>query len=341
MQWEDPVVRNMKEILMAMNKTRIAVGSYAGKITLFDGHFSTGRSFAAGERPSYLLWKKKGLLYSVDELNLPMHQRQGTVNTWRVDEEGEGTLLNTFSTAGEDPCFLALSPDGRFLLTTNYSSGSLAVVGLNDDIPYAMNAFLTFSGHGPCIDRQEMSHPHSVLFSQDTTILMVVDLGLDRIHRFEWSAAGLGQELAPFLLPPGSGPRMARYLNPEVLVVACELDNTIVYLNARTGAVLRSVSTLSSDTTSYCGHIEIAKDTVIVSNRGENSLALIREGSKTNCSCGGDWPRFFSLQDDKILVANERSDSIVVFDYDGVDLREKSMVQVEKPTCIQFEPRIT
>lgn len=273
---------------MAVEKTRIAVGSYAGKITLFDGDSSTRRSFSAGERPSYLLWKKRGLLYSVDELNLPMHQRQGAINTWRVDEKGEGTLLSTFSTNGEDPCFLALSSEGRFLITTNYSSGSLAVAELKDDIPYAMNSFVTFKGRGPRIDRQEMSHPHSVLFSQDTTILMVVDLGLDRIHRFEWTAAGLGRELSPFLLPPGSGPRMARYLNPEVLVVACELDNTIVYLNPRTGALLRSVPTLSSDAISYCGHIEIAKDTVIVSNRGKNSLALIREGSKTNCSCGGD-----------------------------------------------------
>src|SRR5689334_1694747 len=61
-------------------------------------------------------------LYAVNELDTA-----GTVSAFTVAAGGELTPLAVEPTGGTDPAHLAVTPDGRFLLVANYSSGSVAV----------------------------------------------------------------------------------------------------------------------------------------------------------------------------------------------------------------------
>ena len=64
---------------------------------------------------------------------------------------GQLTFLNKVSSDGNDPCYLSLSPDGKYLLTANYSvaadpGGSFAVFPLQATASSARRC-------SPCITR--------------------------------------------------------------------------------------------------------------------------------------------------------------------------------------------
>ena len=43
---------------------------------------------------------------------------------------------------GDDPCHLSVDPQGRFLVATNYSSGSFIVYKLTNGLPTHVHAFI-------------------------------------------------------------------------------------------------------------------------------------------------------------------------------------------------------
>jgi 6-phosphogluconolactonase len=84
-----------------------------------------------------------------------------------------------------------------------------------------------------------------------------------------------------------------------------------------------------------------------VSNRGHNSIALFsvtREGAielEQTVSTLGDWPRNFSLHPSGrwLLVANQRSDSVVVFARDPESGRltpTRQRIAIPSPVCLRF-----
>jgi 6-phosphogluconolactonase len=84
-----------------------------------------------------------------------------------------------------------------------------------------------------------------------------------------------------------------------------------------------------------------------VSNRGHNSIALFSvaaTGALTldqAISTGGDWPRNFSLDPTGrwLLVANQKSNSIVVFGRDpesGKLTPTRLRIELPSPVCLRF-----
>jgi len=84
-----------------------------------------------------------------------------------------------------------------------------------------------------------------------------------------------------------------------------------------------------------------------VSNRGHNSIALFsvaREGTielEQTVSTLGDWPRNFSLHpsDRWLLVANQRSNSVVVYARDPDSGRltvTPQRLTIPSPVCLRF-----
>ena len=85
-----------------------------------------------------------------------------------------------------------------------------------------------------------------------------------------------------------------------------------------------------------------------VSNRGHNSLAVFSVAAATGTlsleqtvSTEGDWPRNFSLDPSGrwLLVANQRSNSIVVFGRDqktGKLTPTSQRIDVPSPVCLRF-----
>jgi 6-phosphogluconolactonase len=89
-----------------------------------------------------------------------------------------------------------------------------------------------------------------------------------------------------------------------------------------------------------------------VSNRGHNSLAVFSVAESTGAlaleqvvSTDGDWPRNFSLDPTGrwLLVANQRSDSVIVFARDQASGRltpTRERIALPSPVCLRFrEPR--
>src|SRR3954471_6967957 len=84
----------------------------------------TGRITGTGTltgvaNPSYLALHPDGrTLYAVDE------QDDGAVTAVRLSDH---TVLGTRGTGGAGPCHVSVHPGGRWLLSANYTSGSVAV----------------------------------------------------------------------------------------------------------------------------------------------------------------------------------------------------------------------
>jgi 6-phosphogluconolactonase (cycloisomerase 2 family) len=208
----------------------LLVGTYTGSGKsegIYVYRFDTGTgaitrlSSAQVVNPSYLVVSKdRQHVYAVNELpgdNGPASQRGG-ISAFRFDPpSGQLTFVNRVSSDGNDPAYLALSPDGRYLLTANYSvasnpGGSFAVFPLKGDRVDPSVLTVHHDGGGPVKGRQDNSHVHSTVFSPDGRYLFAQDLGADKIYSYRYTPDDSRGLFGPTgsrykLVKPGSGPR--------------------------------------------------------------------------------------------------------------------------------------
>jgi 6-phosphogluconolactonase len=138
--------------------------------------------------------------------------------------------------------------------------------------------------------------------------------------------------------------------------VANELDSTVATLRfdstlaALTVLDARSTLPVGWTGTNYPADIHAATDgrTLYVSNRGHNSIAAFSVAEKGALaleqviSTEGDWPRNFSLHPTGrwLLVANQRSDSVIVFarepDTGRLTLTQQRLT-IPSPVCVRFQ----
>ena len=105
-------------------------------------------------------------------------------------------------------CHLCVSPEHKIYIS-NYDSGTLTVVSDNNGHLEVIQT-LCFHGSGPVKSRQSASHIHSCRLSPNGRELFAVDLGGDRLYRFDIQKDGrLNKHIEqPYIqLPGGSGPR--------------------------------------------------------------------------------------------------------------------------------------
>ncbi len=345
----------------------IFIGSYTAKdtpgihVAQFNsdsGEIRLKKSFVGIENPSFLVVHPNGrFLYAVSEIGQGSHGEHGSVTALQYNPSNHSLeKLNQQTTQGDWPCHLTLDQSGRYLVASNYGSGNAALYPILDDGRLGeLIALLQHEGSGPNPDRQEGPHAHSAIFSPDNTYLIVADLGIDRlvIYRFD-ADKGQIQKQGEVIANPGSGPRhMVFHPNGRFLYVANELDSTVTRYDFDSTAgklsPMDTVSTLTSpNPESFVADIHLSPDGshLLVSNRGDNSLALFelaedgRLSLQVTPSCGGNWPRNFALAKNGrfALVGNRRSNqvSILKFDNEGVGVSLKSQLACHEPSCIKF-----
>ena len=225
-------------------------------------------------------------------------------------------------TPGEHSCHITLLASQAVL--SDYTSGTLSLFDLDKDgMPSSDAQVLKFEGNGPDPVRQTSPHIHSSWVSPDGKHLVVVDLGCDRLYRFDISEGKLVPESKLiYELPSGSGPRHCAFnQDGSRLYVATELsDELLTYSWPQMQLMHRSL--VNDSRPRGGGHIVISPDGrfLYVSSRLVNDgiavFSLDNDGipQKSGYHTVGAHPRHFAVSSDgKKLICAARDGHILEF----------------------------
>jgi 6-phosphogluconolactonase len=271
---------------------------------------------------------------------------------------GNLEVLNKQASQGADPCYV--TSDKHHVIIGNYSGGSLAVYGRKDDGSLT-EAKQVIQHTGKSIDpekRQESAHVHQVIFSPDKKYLISNDLGEDHIYIYNYFPLGKKQVLTiknVIKVPAGSGPRHLIFSpNGKFAYLAHEFTGKITAFVYADGKLTRiqEVGTVASD---FKGRIDAADIHVspdgkflYQSNRGDvNAISVFgimptgRLSVASKTSTLGIGPRNFAIDPNGkfLLVANQKSDEVVIFnrnDVTGALTDTGQRIKVGAPVCLVF-----
>jgi len=212
----------------------IFTGTYANQISGFFLDGSTGKLSPAGKagdsvNPAAMVRHTSlPVLYAVNEW-----EERGAVSVYTFHRtSGQLAVMQEVPIEDAGACHAAVSPNGKYLIVTNYYSGTVLCFSLLADGQVGpLCARQHHSGHG-CHPRQQSPHAHWAIFTPEG-ILMTADLGCDRIFLYEidnGSGALIPYAAQPFLqLPPGTGPRSITFHPNGRFVYLCgELSSQLI-----------------------------------------------------------------------------------------------------------------
>jgi len=306
------------------------------------------------ENPSFIApHPKLDYIYSVGETG---GSKPGTVWAVRLSDKPLFKLMGSQRSEGDAPCHLEIDRTGRWIVVSNYGSGSAAVFPIRDDGKLGKQvSVVQNTGSGPVKDRQASCHAHSSAFTPDGKYVIVADLGSDdlRVYNFDSSSGRLTLR-ANVKSRPGSGPRhMVFHPNGHILYVVHELDNTVSVYDYEQGNLheRQVITSLPPDagTSSIADvHIDAEANRLYVSNRGYDSIAvydIAADGALSLVAirpCGGAQPRNFAIapRERFLLVANQKSGEISVLPIlPGREALGAPVTKVSVPgvSCVRFK----
>ncbi|AHI66003.1 lactonase family protein [Burkholderia thailandensis] len=359
----------------------LLVGTYTGSgsdgIYVYRFDTDSGRatpvSSAKTENPSYLVASRDGRhVYAVNELpgDAGPASVRGGVSAFDFDAKtGALKFVNRVSSEGNDPCYLSLSPDGRYLVAANYSvasdpGGSFSVFPV--EATGALGAAVLnvhHEGSGPVKGRQDGAHVHSTVFSPDGKYLFVQDLGVDKLYSYRYTPDGSRGLIGPTesrytLVKAGSGPRHLVFsANGRFAYVTNELNASLDVYRYDDGR-LAHVETVPMTAPGFAGKVGggalhlspdgrflyatnrgDANDIVIYAvNAADGKLKLVGRQSSL-----GKTPREFAIDPSGkwLIVGNQDSDSVFVFRRDVASGRlepNPAQIKIDKPVDFKFVP---
>jgi len=301
--------------------------AYVGAFTTPDRKGHGGGINVYGVDPASGSWTHEQLLEIVNPSFLAIDRGQrfiysvhadlDEVSAYSIDKRtGHVTTLNRQSCGGKNAVHLSIDPSGRWIITANYSAGSVGVVPIEKDGTLGPRSDLVdLKGEpGPDRVRQASSHPHEAVFDPSGRFVAIPDLGLDRVFLFRLDAASgkLSANDPPFVATrKRAGPRhIAFHPKMPFAYVVNELDSTVAaYRFDAQGGSLQTIQILPSTPSSFTGELSSAEIAVApdgrfvyASNRCNNSIATftVDERAGTLTPVGwvpthGNSPRFFGL----------------------------------------------
>ena len=338
-------------------------GIYQASFNQGTGEISNIRLIAETANPSFMaLHPTKPLIFTVNELSEFEGAASGAVSAIEfVRFSSQATVLNQVSSQGGAPCHITVDNSGRWVLIANYLGGNVAVFPIEEDGRLGVPASV-FQHEGSSVDssRQEGPHAHNIILDPAGRFAFSADLGIDKvmIYRFDSQTGALTSNDPAFVsVEPGAGPRhfvfhpsgrfafVINELNSTMTAFSYDPDNGVL-------AALDTISTLPAgySETSYCADIHVHPNGRFVygTNRGHNSVAIATFDEATGGlslagtePTQGDWPRNFTLDPsgEFLLVANQRSNDIVVFRIDpdtGLLTSTGHVAQTPTPVCLKF-----
>ncbi|MGW2515437.1 lactonase family protein [Streptomyces sp. NPDC001617] len=289
---------------------------------------STGRITGTGAltgivNPSYLaLHPDARTLYTVDEHD------DGAVTAVRLADR---RILGARSTGGAGPCHLSVHPSGRWLLSANYTSGSVAVHPIAGSGALGERTDLvTHSSPAPG-PGQDGPHAHQFITSPDGGHVLAVDLGTDTVYSYRLDErTGTLTEVAQARTRAGAGPRhLTFHPGGRHAYLANEVDDTVAVCgyDPSTGHLTigdpQSTGSSGSGTNYPAQFLVTANGSyAYLANRGDNTLAryaIEADGARLRLlgtvPVSGDFPRQIAFSPDGTLLfaANQKSSTVSVF----------------------------
>ena len=309
--------------------------------------------------PSFIVPDVEGNLYAVGE----DEGLTSTMNHLRYnasDALSPLRLADSVATGGGAPCFVNISPDGRFVLTANYMGGNITIARRSPGgslQPEPMVVSFPEADHPTTSDGKPRLH--SVNFTPDGRYLLAADLGTDRLHMFPLKSGSdsLIDPDAVTRLPlrEGMGPRHIDFSSDGRFgYLLGEVSGEIAVIDLADAAKPEVVQYILADTAGGhgSGDIHLSPDGhfLYASNRlkgdgiavfGVDSLS--GRLSMVDYCLTGPHPRNFAITPDGdwLLVACRDSDAIEVYRRDRSTGRLSELVRtisVSRPTCIRFLP---
>ncbi len=332
-------------------------GIYTGTFDQSTGEISALTMAAKIDSPSFLVkHPTQPYLYAIGEENTSSG-RKSVVAIYKTGaENGTLDLLEKTAIGPTGDCHLAISKDGRYLATANYSTGVVLLFEMAS--PSKLGAKLgefQHKGTGPNKGRQEGPHAHSVDFDPTGKYLLSADLGADRV--FVYSVGSSPKPVFAAECEAGVGPRHIAFdKSGKRVYVVNEMDATVTRFSfdPSTGAMARfeKVSLMESSAPRK-GAAEIAVHPsgkwLLASNRlDENTVSSFAlEGSTGQLGFTSrvhkplTHPRHFVIDPSGkwVLVGSMDADEVRVVSFDsttgGLTLRSQ-LAKMPKPTCIVF-----
>lgn len=353
---------------MSQESYRLVIGTYtSGKsegIYIYDVNLKTGEAKQVSvakdiTNPSYLaISPDQKYVYAVSERN--GGGNAGQVYAYAYNrQDGQLSFINKQASGGDDPCYVTVSGNGKWVVAGNYSSGSLKALRSAGGKLFDEHKAILHEGKGANPARQEKPHVHATFLSKDNKTLYVPDLGIDKvvIYRFDDYSGQLTQQ-SSISVKPGGGPRHIEiHPNGKFAYLIEELKGSVtVFSIAPSNGELTELQTISTAAEGFSGEmgsadIHISSDGrfLYASNRGEaNDIAIFSvdpaKGTLTktgNQSVLGIAPRNFSIDPsgNYLLVANMKSDEIVIFTRDkatGKLTDTGKRISVPTPVCLKW-----
>lgn len=347
----------------------LVIGSYSGaddegiKIYAFDSE-SAEATYVSGlkgiDNPSFVYPSADGTrVYAVGENDAPA---VATAHSLSFDaEKGMLSLLNTQPTNGDAPCNIIVSPDGKWVYTSNYNGGSITEFPLDAEGKLGEGRVIAFSGSSVDSLRQTQPHLHAVNFTPDGRFLLANDLGTDSIYIFNAAAPvtyGFG-----IAVPPSTGPRhLCFHPDGKTVYVLGEISGEVNAFNYNDSLSLdadkRERLSIGKRHLADSLHAEGSADIHIspdgrylyTSHRlkgdGVSIMRVNPDGTLTKVGYQptGLHPRNFTLSPDgKWLLVACRDDNVVqIFARDaetGLLTDTGKKIEMPKPVCLQWIAR--
>ena len=310
--------------------------------------------------PSFVgLSADQKLLYAVNELTTFQGKKGGALNTYRRAEKGVLTLISQKTTGGEDPCHVVTDREGKLVLVSNYSGGSLAVWPLDEEgVPVGEAQVIQHTGKGKNPVRQEGPHVHSITLTRDEKFAVTADLGLDELVLYPVDKKqGRLKEAEKIIFPTGEEPEPGHTLvNPkgDRCYLACDpsCEELDISYETRNLTLLQTLSTLkngwSPENTAADIHLSKDEKFLYVSSRGEDTIAVYQVQEDGLLSlveivpAGVKTPRNFVIDPSGkwLLAGGQNSDTVAVHavDPETGKLTLTGTFEVPTPVCLCFEP---
>lgn len=356
---------NTPNIGAAQKSLFALVGGYTGNIgrgiEVYNFDLETGKltylsRSADIESPSYLCADAGGnFVYAVSE-----QEQSGEAYAYSFDHEtAQLNFINKQAVNGTAACYISVDKARKHLFITNYQSGSLAVLPVNDDgslLP--LKQHIQKTGKSINTERQEGPHVHTAFLAPDEKHLLYTDLGTDEIHCSSYQSTQFLPLSAVSVtsVAPGSGPRHVYFSKDgKYTYVVTELSADVLVFEYNDGHLkhLQTITMLADDFKGEAGGGDIIVSPnglfLYTSNRGDaNEIVSFNINEQTGCltflqrkSCEGKSPRNLCIDPtgNYLLVSNQQSDNINVFELNtntGIIGNNIYQLNTTQPSCVKF-----